>query len=138
MLAAWKLKQEVSNPVNLDRAMLAFQFTDSRTTTRRYRTNLYRESIMAIEDGQGYKPHSKEKIDKVNRIKAAEIALGEIFKELDEEYSSDYAVSDTDSFTTEELDAMLERVHQIQKAKDRLKEASMWACRAVFQPEEKY
>lgn len=93
---------------------------------------------MAIEDIQGYKPHSKEKIDKVNRIKAAEIALGEIFKELDEEYSSDYAVSDTDSFTTEELDAMLERIHQIQKAKDRLKEASMWACRAVFQPEEKY
>ncbi|QUL77014.1 hypothetical protein [Escherichia phage UPEC03] len=93
---------------------------------------------MAIEDVQGYKPHSKEKIDKVNHIKAAEIALGEIFKELDEEYSSDYAVSDTDSFTTEELDAMLERVHQIQLAKDRLKEASMWACRAVFQPEEKY
>lgn len=93
---------------------------------------------MAIEDVQGYKPHSKEKIDKVNRIKAAEIALGEILNELDSEYSSDYAVSDTDSFTTEELDAMIERINQIHLAKTRLKEASMWACRAVFQPEEKY
>lgn len=36
-----------------------------------------------IEDIKGYKPHSKEKIDKVNRIKEAEIALGEIFKELE-------------------------------------------------------
>lgn len=93
---------------------------------------------MAIIDIQGYKPHSKEKIDKVNRIKAAEIALGEILNELDSEYSSDYAVSDTDSFTTEELDAMIERINQIHLAKTRLKEASMWACRAVFQPEEKY
>lgn len=91
-----------------------------------------------IEDIKGYKPHSKEKIDKVNRIKEAEIALGEIFKELEEEYSSDYAVSDDTMFSSEELDAMLERVHQMQLAKDRLKEASMWACRAVFQPDEKY
>ena len=91
-----------------------------------------------IEDIKGYKPHSKEKIDKVNRIKEAEIALGEIFKELEEEYSSDYAVSDDTMFSSEELNAMLERVHQMQLAKDRLKEASMWACRAVFQPEEKY
>lgn len=93
---------------------------------------------MSIEDIKGYKPHSKEKIDKVNRIKAAEIALGEIFKELEEEYSSDYAVSDDTMFSSEELDAMLERIHQMQLAKDRLKEASMWACRAVFQPDEKY
>ncbi|QJI10883.1 hypothetical protein GuL6_080 [Buttiauxella phage vB_ButM_GuL6] len=91
-----------------------------------------------IEDIKGYKPHSKEKIDKVNRIKEAEIALGEIFKELEEEYSSDYAVSDDTMFSSEELNAMLERVHQMQLAKDRLKEASMWACRAVFQPDEKY
>ena len=91
-----------------------------------------------IEDIKGYKPHSKEKIDKVNRIKEAEIALGEIFKELEEEYSSDYAVSDDTMFSSEELNAMLERVHQMQLAKDRLKEASMWACRAVFQPEENY
>lgn len=91
-----------------------------------------------IEDIKGYKPHSKEKIDKVNRIKEAEIALGEIFKELEEEYSSDYAVSDDTMFSSEELGAMLERVHQMQLAKDRLKEASMWACRAVFQPDEKY
>lgn len=93
---------------------------------------------MAIEDIQGYKPHSKENIERVNRIKAAEVALGEIFKFLEEDYSSDYSVSDTEMMTTEELDAMLERIHFMQLAKDRLREASMWACRAVFQPEEKY
>ncbi|ATN93084.1 hypothetical protein CPT_Melville_110 [Salmonella phage Melville] len=37
-----------------------------------------------------------------------------------------------------ELDEATARVSQIRLAKERLKEASMRACRSVFQPEEKY
>ncbi|MEG1902795.1 MAG: hypothetical protein RR212_00210 [Bacteroidales bacterium] len=91
-----------------------------------------------IEDIKGYKPHTEEKITIVNRIKAVENELGAILDDLDKRYSGDYVGSDPESYTEKELDEMLERTHQIQLAKDRLKEASMWACRAVFQPEENY
>lgn len=91
-----------------------------------------------IEDIKGYKPHTEENITIVNRIKAVENEMGAILDDLDKRYSGDYACSDLESHTEKELDEMLERTHQIQLAKDRLKEASMWACRAVFQPEEKY
>ncbi len=37
---------------------------------------------MSIEDIKGYKPHTDEKIGKVNAIKDAEIRLGLIFKAL--------------------------------------------------------
>ncbi|QFR55668.1 hypothetical protein JC221_022 [Yersinia phage JC221] len=89
-----------------------------------------------IEDIKGYKPHTDEKINTVNLIKDAENALGAILDDLDKKYSEAYATGG--GLAYEVLDNLLERGHQIRIAKDRLKEASMWACRAVFQPEEKY
>ncbi|AEX26565.1 hypothetical protein BL02_84 [Klebsiella phage BL02] len=89
---------------------------------------------MAIDDIKGYKPHTDKKVETVNRIKDAENALGAILEDIEQRLSN----SDIDSLIEEELDEVLERIHQIQLAKDRLKEASMWACRAVFQPDEKY
>nr|CAK6606867.1 unknown function [Klebsiella phage vB_Ko_K41P2] len=89
---------------------------------------------MAISDIKGYKPHTDKKVETVNRIKDAENALGAILEDIEQRLSN----SDIDSLIEEELDEVLERIHQIQLAKDRLKEASMWACRAVFQPDEKY
>lgn len=89
---------------------------------------------MAIDDIKGYKPHTDKKVETVNRIKDAENALGAILEDIEQRLSN----SDIDSLIDEELDEVLERIHQIQLAKDRLKEASMWACRAVFQPDEKY
>lgn len=93
-----------------------------------------------IEDIKGYKPHTEDKIGKVNAIKDAEIRLGLIFKALDEEISAKIA-----AFTPEDtpesdayIDEQFERQRQLYIAKERLKEASMWACRAVFSPEEKY
>lgn len=89
---------------------------------------------MAIADIKGYKPHTDKKVETVNHIKDAENALGAILEDIEQRLSN----SDIDSLIEEELDEVLERIHQIQLAKDRLKEASMWACRAVFQPDEKY
>ncbi|WPJ49579.1 hypothetical protein RCIP0021_00152 [Klebsiella phage RCIP0021] len=89
---------------------------------------------MAIDDIKGYKPHTDKKVETVNRIKDAENALGAILEDIEQRLSN----SDIDSLIEEELDEVLERIHQIQLAKDRLKESSMWACRAVFQPDEKY
>ena len=89
---------------------------------------------MAIDDIKGYKPHTDKKVETVNRIKDAENALGAILEDIEQRLSN----SDIDPLIEEELDEVLERIHQIQLAKDRLKEASMWACRAVFQPDEKY
>ena len=89
---------------------------------------------MAIADIKGYKPHTDKKAETVNRIKDAGNALGAILEDIEQRLSN----SDIDSLIEEELDEVLERIHQIQLAKDRLKEASMWACRAVFQPDEKY
>ncbi|ADE34906.1 hypothetical protein KP15_74 [Klebsiella phage KP15] len=89
---------------------------------------------MAIDDIKGYKPHTDKKVETVNRIKDAENELGAILEDIEQRLSN----SDIDSLIEEELDEVLERIHQIQLAKDRLKEASMWACRAVFQPDEKY
>ncbi|AVR55305.1 hypothetical protein PSH1140_100 [Enterobacter phage myPSH1140] len=45
---------------------------------------------------------------------------------------------DVDTISDEEFDLAHSRITQIRNAIDRLKEASMWACRSVFQPEEKY
>lgn len=89
---------------------------------------------MAISDIKGYKTHTDKKVETVNRIKDAENALGAILEDIEQRLSN----SDIDSLIEEELDEVLERIHQVQLAKDRLKEASMWACRAVFQPDEKY
>lgn len=104
-----------------------------------------------IEDVKGYKPHTTEKVDMVNEIKAAEQVLGKIFNILEVKTTEDCQVrfqellklnghvnGVTDENERDELDQLLERAHQVQKAKDALKESSMWACRAVFQPEETY
>lgn len=81
---------------------------------------------MAIEDIKGYKPHTDDKVNKVNAIKDAEIRLGLIFDSLLE-----------DALTESTSDG-LAAVSCLSTAKEKLKEASMWACRAVFRPEEKY
>ncbi|XAO54424.1 RegB-like RNA endonuclease [Yersinia phage vB_YenM_P8] len=91
-----------------------------------------------IEDIKGYKPHTDDKIGKVNAIKDAEVRLGLIFKALEEEYVAAFTCSGVDKMSDEEFDLTHERLAQIRTAIDRLKEASMWACRSVFQPEEKY
>ena len=91
-----------------------------------------------IEDIKGYKPHTDDKIGKVNAIKDAEVRLGLIFKALEEEYVEAFTGSGVDKMSDEEFDLTHERSAQIRTAIDRLKEASMWACRSVFQPEEKY
>ena len=91
-----------------------------------------------IEDIKGYKPHTDDKIGKVNAIKDAEIRLGLMFKALEEEHVTYYMNLDTEEVSEQELDQAHERITQIRNAIDRLKEASMWACRFVFQPEEKY
>lgn len=91
-----------------------------------------------IEDIKGYKPHTDDKIGKVNAIKDAEIRLGLMFKALEEEHVTYYMNLDTEEVSEQELDQAHERITQIRNAIDRLKESSMWACRSVFQPEEKY
>lgn len=91
-----------------------------------------------IEDIKGYKPHTDDKIGKVNAIKDAEVRLGLIFKALEDEHVTYYMNLDTEEVSEQELDQAHERITQIRNAIDRLKEASMWACRSVFQPEEKY
>lgn len=91
---------------------------------------------MSIEDIKGYKPHTDEKIGKVNAIKDAEVRLGLILSALDEELTEKYTSGA--NLSEHELDDFLSRIEQINIAKKKLKEASMWACRAVFQPEEKY
>lgn len=91
---------------------------------------------MSIEDIKGYKPHTDEKIGKVNAIKDAEVRLGLIFTALEEEALINYQVSVNEP--KQVLDEAYERIAQIRTAKHKLKEASMWACRAVFCPEEKY
>ena len=94
---------------------------------------------MAIEDIKGYKPHTDDKIGKVNAIKDAEVRLGLILSALEEELTEKYVELGALSESSQgELDAAWQAVCHISTAKDRLKEASMWACRAVFQPEEKY
>ncbi|QQG30790.1 hypothetical protein [Escherichia phage UPEC01] len=91
-----------------------------------------------IEDIKGYKPHTDDKIGKVNAIKDAEVRLGLMFKALEDEHVTYYMNLDTEEVSEQELDQAHERITQIRNAIDRLKEASMWACRSVFQPEEKY
>lgn len=91
---------------------------------------------MAIMDIQGYKAHTEDKVGRVNMIKDAETRLGLILKALGDEFSQAYCSNEDAS--EEELDNLLQRIHQVEVAKDRLKESSMWACRSVFAPEEKY
>ena len=91
-----------------------------------------------IEDIKGYKPHTDDKTSKVNAIKDAEVRLGLIFKALEEEYVEAFTCSGVDKMSDEEFNLTHERLAQIRTAIERLKEASMWACRSVFQPEEKY
>lgn len=93
---------------------------------------------MSIEDIKGYKPHTDDKIGKVNAIKDAEVRLGLIFKALEEEHVRVYMDLDVDKISDAEFDLAHERITQIRNAIQHLKEASMWACRSVFQPEEKY
>jgi hypothetical protein len=88
---------------------------------------------MSIEDIKGYKPHTDEKIGKVNAIKDAEVRLGLILDALEEEILEE---NEKAAMYFSETDP--HRLAQIRIAKERLKEASMWACRAVFRPEEKY
>ncbi|ACP31040.1 hypothetical protein RB68_122 [Enterobacteria phage RB68] len=92
-----------------------------------------------IEDIKGYKPHTEEKIGKVNAIKDAEVRLGLILKALEDEYIEIYStLGGNEEVSDSKLDEAMNSIDCIQKAKSKLKEASMWACRAVFQPEEKY
>lgn len=91
---------------------------------------------MSIEDIKGYKPHTEDKIGKVNAIKDAEVRLGLIFSAIEDELTKAY--SRGISLSESELDELLHRIGQIGIAKQKLKEASMWGCRAVFCPEEKY
>ena len=98
---------------------------------------------MSIEDIKGYRPHTDDKIGKVNAIKDAEVRLGLIIDALKIELLADIELAASKSGLGNEqddaeFDDLYERVAQAQKAKDKLKEASMWACRAVFRPEEKY
>lgn len=93
-------------------------------------------AIMDITHIKGYKAHTEDKVGRVNMIKDAETRLGLILKALGDEFSQAYC-SNADA-TEEELDNLLQRIHQVEVAKDRLKESSMWACRSVFNPEEKY
>lgn len=86
-----------------------------------------------IEDIKGYKPHTEDKIGKVNAIKDAEVRLGLILDAL-----LDETLSSKEGQTHEQINEDLIAVAQLNIAKERLKEASMWACRAVFRPEEKY
>lgn len=88
---------------------------------------------MSIEDIKGYKPHTDEKISKVNEIKDAEIALGLILKAIEGEIQKKNAEAAMYFGKTDGT-----RLTQIRIAQERLKEASMWACRAVFEPEEQY
>lgn len=88
---------------------------------------------MSIEDIKGYRPHTDDKISKVNAIKDAEVRLGLILDALvDEAYAC--REDETEQETKEDMNA----IAALAIAKERLKEASMWACRAVFRPEEKY
>lgn len=93
---------------------------------------------MSIEDIKGYKQHTDDKIGKVNAIKDAEVRLGLIFKALEEEHVRVYMDLDVDNISDAEFDLANERITQIRNAIQHLKEASMWACRSIFQPEEKY
>lgn len=88
---------------------------------------------MAVEDIKGYRPHTDDKINRVNAIKDAEVRLGLIFSAIEEEI--DTANARAAQYFSEGNPQSLE---QIRIAKQKLKESSMWACRAVFQPEEKY
>lgn len=88
---------------------------------------------MAVEDIKGYKPHTDIKINRVNAIKDAEVRLGLIFKAIQDELME---YDETQS--EQEFAADMESLSAINIAIERLKEASMWGCRAVFQPEEKY
>lgn len=87
-----------------------------------------------IEDIKGYKPHTEEKIGKVNAIKDAEVRLGLIFDALYDEFWEAFDSCEDDELAKN----YAESLDQLTIAKMKLKEASMWACRAVFQPEEKY
>ena len=88
---------------------------------------------MAIEDIKGYKPHTEDKINTVNAIKDAENKLGIILDEL-----LNNALEDKIDQSEESINEDLKAAAHLNIAKERLKEASMWACRAVFLPEEKY
>ena len=59
---------------------------------------------MSIEDIKGYKPHTDEKIGKVNAIKDAEIRLGLIFKALEEEHVEKYMNLDVSTMSDKEFD----------------------------------
>lgn len=86
-----------------------------------------------IEDIKGYRQHTDDKIGKVNAIKDAEVRMGLILDAL-----LDEALSSKEDQTHEEINENLKAASHLNVAKERLKEASMWACRAVFRPEEKY
>ncbi|AHY25089.1 hypothetical protein AVV36_gp127 [Pectobacterium bacteriophage PM2] len=94
---------------------------------------------MAIKDIKGYQPHSDEKIELVNRIKEAENALGQIFKEIQKDLLNKSSCLEG-KFQDDNYDVLddLERVAQVRNAIQHLKEASMWGCRAVFRPTESY
>ncbi|WWS24685.1 hypothetical protein vBKpnAMK4_00501 [Klebsiella phage vB_Kpn_AM_K4] len=73
---------------------------------------------------------------KLNRVKyknimsVGETRLGLIFTALEEEALINYQESANEP--KQVLDEAYERIAQIRTAKQKLKEASMWACRAVF------
>ncbi|ARW57543.1 hypothetical protein [Serratia phage X20] len=96
---------------------------------------------MPIEDIKGYRPHTDDKIETVNRIKSLEAELGKLFTELETNLVNEWSIihaMDESLEADAAFDDNSERHRQVATAKERLKEASMWACRAVFRPEEFY
>lgn len=94
-----------------------------------------------IEDIKGYKPHTDQKIETVNRIKSLEVELGKLFTEIETELVNEWTIihaMDESPEADAAFDDNSERYRQVATAKERLKEASMWACRAVFRPTESY
>lgn len=99
---------------------------------------------------KGYKQLSPEVVQLANEIKDAEQVLANLYNKVETKVNDEYQdhfneilnAKGVNGLIEEDnknmLDQLLQRPHQIQKAKDALKESSMWAVRAVFQPEESY
>lgn len=104
---------------------------------------------MAIEDIKGYQPHTADKVETVNKIKDAENILGTLYSNLLSSIHEEMQEvrrkalincedkdAEHDAFT--KLNELGIRYEQVKVAIQKLKESSMWACRAVFRPDEKY
>lgn len=105
----------------------------------------YKEPIFIIIGCQGkeskpkvsdHKPLDAEKVKKANVIKKAEAALGALYKAEIDLLFEKLNLEETPIIS--EYEAISQRIHQLDIASDKLKESSMWACRAIFEPVETY